>query len=442
MQYPWASVRYWQPFRIDALGLITLLGAEDINVWVGRLSQSKFTEYMPFLAGFIIAGDRFRIPNQSFHLYNITKGVYTHELAAWFTRWVQCQKFETTRSIVNWEVVSKPRQGILETALAALLAAVLLGFLLTLTIVSGDFYGLANALALVVMVMGRAYMIRLNRRAIDRSILRLAPSTAAKSSKTIVVTPNSKVVTMFIPGELIVPVFARNPEVAPAKGYECAQWICWAAFAVHVVALGMACLATQIYTVVLIIGSSILLCHGWGCDDVVDLRRRRDSDGNVVRRAYTCLIGSHLKATVFEWPDDFEFRELSPKSWALRGSCNNPASEEERSNRRMDLYAWLDLSKEQERSLVKWDLIPHHRKGDGSWGTEFKAKQKLIRELQPSILQIMDDAINHRNDNNQGREKLASDCEAIIEISGTASAKQCETQTRQRPSSGVSAEAV
>jgi hypothetical protein len=108
----------------------------------------------------------------------------------------------------------------------------------------------------------------------------------------------------------------------------------------------------------------------------------------------------------------------------------------------MDLYAWLDLSKEQERSLVKWDLIPHHRKGDGSWGTEFKAKQKLIRELQPSILQIMDDAINHRNDNNQGQEKLASDCEAIIEISGTASAKQCETQTRQRPSSGVFAEAV
>jgi hypothetical protein len=108
----------------------------------------------------------------------------------------------------------------------------------------------------------------------------------------------------------------------------------------------------------------------------------------------------------------------------------------------MDLYAWLDLSKEQERSLVKWDLIPHHRKGYSSWGTEFKAKQKLIRELQPSILQMMDDAINHRNDNNQRREKLASDCEAIIEIRDSGSVKQCETQTRQRPSSRVSAETV
>lgn len=414
MPYSWAALLNWQPFRIDALGLITLLGAEEINVWVGRLAQSKFVEYMPFLAGFIIAGDRFRGKNQSFHLYNITKGVDTYELAAWVTHWLQCQKLETTRSIVYWEAISKPRQKIRETVLAAFIAAVLLGFLLVMTILSGDWYGFVNALSLVIMVIGRAYMIQLNRQAIDRSILNLAPSTLARSSKTIVVTPNSKVVTMFIPDELIVPVFVRNPEVTPRKGYECAQQVGWVAFAGHVVALGMSCLATQMYTVVLVIGSSILLCHGWGCDDAIDLRQRRNSDGNKLRRAYTCLIGSRLKATVFEWPAELEFRELSPGSWALRGSSTNPIIEEERSTRRMDLYAWLNLSKEQKHSLVKWNLIPHHRKGDGSWGTEFRAKQKLIRGVQPSILQIMDDAITYEIDSKKGPAGLSSDREFIV----------------------------
>ncbi|KAL3472850.1 hypothetical protein BJX99DRAFT_249369 [Aspergillus californicus] len=389
MQYPWASVRLWQPFRIDALGLITLLGAEDINVWVGRLSQSKFIEYMPFLAGFVIAGDHFRVRNQSFHLYNITKGIYTYELAAWFTRWVQCQKFENTRSIVYWEVASRPSQRIFETALAVSLATGLLGVLFAFTFLSGDFYGLTNALALAVMVVSRVYMIRLNRGAIDRSILHLAPSNTANNAKTIIVTPDSKVVTMFIPEELIVPIFVRNPEVTPRKAYEFTQWIAWAAFAIHVVTLGMACLATQLYTVILVTGATVLLCHGWGCDDTVDLQQR-DSDGNLLRDRYTCAIGFRLEATVLEWPVEFEFKKTSPSSWVFRENSDSSRLQE-RSARRTDLYAWLNLSSEEEDSLVKWDLIPHHRQDNGSWNAEFKAKQELICGRQPDILRIKQD---------------------------------------------------
>ncbi|KAL5045870.1 hypothetical protein BDW71DRAFT_182966 [Aspergillus fruticulosus] len=64
----------WQPFRVDALGLITLLGAEEIDTWVGRLVVSRWPEYMPLLATYIIAGDRFRRKSHSFSIYNITMG--------------------------------------------------------------------------------------------------------------------------------------------------------------------------------------------------------------------------------------------------------------------------------------------------------------------------------------------------------------------------------
>jgi hypothetical protein len=33
----------WAPFRIDALGLVTLIGADDVNRVVGRLVQSRYT---------------------------------------------------------------------------------------------------------------------------------------------------------------------------------------------------------------------------------------------------------------------------------------------------------------------------------------------------------------------------------------------------------------
>ncbi|KAL5337420.1 hypothetical protein BJX70DRAFT_399723 [Aspergillus crustosus] len=344
---------------------------------------------MPLLAGFVIAGDRFRVRNQSFHLYNITRGLYTYELAGWFTRWVQCQKFEAIRSIVYCEVISRPPRRTRETALAASLATGLLGFLFALTLLSGDLYGLANTLALLVMVVGRVYMLHLNRRAIDCSILRLASSSAADNAKTILVTPDSKV------------------------AYKCAQWVCWAAFAVHVVTPGMACLGMQIYTIALVTGASILLCHGCDCDDSVSLQRC-DPDGNRPRKWYTCMIGTRLKATLVEWRVNFEFKKSLPEAWVLCERSDSTAWEK-RYARRMDLYAWLNLSQEEEDSLIKWDLIPHRRKHNDSWSTEFKAKQALINDLQLSVMQIKKDAQSSQSDSYQGQGKRPSDSETAID---------------------------
>lgn len=44
---PWSHLKAWQPFRLDALGLVTLLGADEVNNAVGRLVKSRWLEYMP-----------------------------------------------------------------------------------------------------------------------------------------------------------------------------------------------------------------------------------------------------------------------------------------------------------------------------------------------------------------------------------------------------------
>jgi hypothetical protein len=56
---PLRGLKEWKPFGIDALGLVTLLGAEEINKSVGTLQRRRITECLPLLAAFVVAGDRF-----------------------------------------------------------------------------------------------------------------------------------------------------------------------------------------------------------------------------------------------------------------------------------------------------------------------------------------------------------------------------------------------
>ncbi|KAJ5380424.1 uncharacterized protein N7496_002852 [Penicillium cataractarum] len=320
----------------------------------------------------------------SFFLYNISMGIHTTECAAWFTRWVQCQNFTIARSVVFWEAVGKPPQSrLFDYFTAGCVSVCSTGFLLTMAILSYDMYGVANACGLIVSVLTRAYILSANRMEIDKAVLN---SKARKNTeKLIFITPDTKVITLFIPNELIVPVFVKNPHPSPRLPYQIGRWMSWLAFGIHVVTVGMASLAIQIYTIGLLLISSILITRGFGCDDKVRPVSVK-FDGGGETRAYTCTIGSYLKATVFEWPSFLDFEEISESTWQF---CKRPAKDPaKRSTRRMDLYAWLNLTAEEEESFSKWNLLPHKRGDNPSWENAFNAKKALIRRRSPNILQI------------------------------------------------------
>ncbi|OJJ94695.1 hypothetical protein ASPACDRAFT_55617 [Aspergillus aculeatus ATCC 16872] len=353
MGFPWITLQSWEPFHIDALGVLSLLGAEALDTSVGRLVASKWLEYMPLLAGFVIAS------------------MHTTDLAPWFSRWVQCQEFETTRSIVYWDVGNNPQSWLCYRIISGVLSICLLGLLLAMTVLSKDWYGLANAIALMVSVIVRAYVLQANRNAVDRAV-----ESPEGIAKTLLITPDSKVITMFIPDNLIVPIFVRKPRPYRNWLYRLFQWAGWASFAVHVLAIGMANLATQLYSVVLILTSSILISWKFGCDDSTLGQRHRNLIGDNISPAYSCWIGSRLQAIVFEWPLDMEFRRSGPTQWRLNNASDR-IEDGQRSERRIDLYAWLNLTSYEEDSLGKWDLLPHKRSHDNSWQEEFNAKKAL-----------------------------------------------------------------
>src|SRR5438045_2794544 len=62
----------WVLFKIDAVGLATPHGADDVNRAIGCLSKSP-TDRVP--AGFVVARDSKRVTVPRFAVYNISNGI-------------------------------------------------------------------------------------------------------------------------------------------------------------------------------------------------------------------------------------------------------------------------------------------------------------------------------------------------------------------------------
>lgn len=258
MRYPWLVLNTWAPFRIDALGLVTLLGAEEVDTCIGRLVASRWLEYLPLLGAYVIAGDQIKDRMPSFHLYNVSGGMYTPELSSWLTRWTLVQDFQNVRSVVYWEYVKDGRTWWHYRLFSAALSFAFMGFLVAMAVMSRDWYGFANAIAMIVSIVVRTYVLDANRAAVDSAVkenineplpgtylhaLKLynekGRSKGAKKpnkdknakgqpwrkqefqlAKTLVVMSDAKVVTMYIPEPLIRDVFVRNVEPEPDWLYQ------------------------------------------------------------------------------------------------------------------------------------------------------------------------------------------------------------------------------
>ncbi|KAI0008848.1 hypothetical protein F4779DRAFT_418493 [Xylariaceae sp. FL0662B] len=399
--YPWqGALTSWAQstnLQVDALGIVTMLGAEEIDRSVGRLMSSRYVDFLPLLGAFVIASNRFTHKKPGFTLYNLTSGIQTTELAGWFTRWIQAQDFSQVRDVVEWQVAARPLRA-RHFVLGLLLVGVPLnGILVALTVLSGDWWGFANAMAMVLSVAVRLALVAQVREGIDKTVARA--NTAAREryagslesykkkmrefeslgvsftkekrpdppaspfiiAKTIIVTDDSKVITVRAPDYLIGPVFTKNPEVPHPWLYMVTRYIGWAAFALHIVSLGMAALVTQIYTVVLIMMATVLSTYKIGCDD--------------------WKLGAKAKRTTERKTKDVESNEMAhtPRCWVsstLGAHCSQyPGSE--KSARRQDLYVWLEPD-ESELDLMKdWYLIPHK---NNSWMAELEKKQVEHRQ--------------------------------------------------------------
>lgn len=463
--YPWRQrLNAWAEgtgLRIDALGLVTLLGAEEMDCITGRLVPSHYLDYLPLLGAFVVAGNRFTSKQFGFTLYNFSAGIVTTELAGWFSRWLRTQELHQVRSIITWEVVERRRPPRWKTFLvgALLVAAPVHGMLIALTLLTADWWGFANVMAMIVSVVVRSILVAQNRAGIDANISRaqqeardynylqkrekyeeammrlekdkhqhqhqqptvmpVEPKDPYATSKVIVVTEDSKVVTIAAPAYLIQLLFTTTPHVPNHGIYQATRFLGWIAFGLHVIAIGMSALYTQICTVVVMVTATFLAANKCGCDDSrmgriiwrAVMSRKRGDDDEEEDWSYTCWVGSRLKATVSSYPDWYsEWEEdqgdpklpqvnvVNEKGGRRRAStildlepARPPREKKKIVERRQDLYAWLGLTEKEEMDMTAWGLMPRNQE----WKSEyFEKKTKHHQRMARAGTQVADGLMN------------------------------------------------
>ena len=74
-------LKTWAPFKMDALGIVTLLGADEMDAMVGRLVRTPYTNYLPLLGAYTVAGNSITKPLPGYAVYNITDGIKATDVA-------------------------------------------------------------------------------------------------------------------------------------------------------------------------------------------------------------------------------------------------------------------------------------------------------------------------------------------------------------------------
>jgi hypothetical protein len=326
----------WGPFRIDALGLVTMIGAEEVDGAIGRLVSNPWTEYLPLLGSFIVAGNRFVQPIPGVTLYNITDGIKATDVSGWLSRWLNFQDPSWNNTIFIWGSQQVPWRERTVQFRALALGALLNGGLLTLTVLVGDWFGFANTAALITSVFVRWYMLRLNRAYLDEGATSMS-GPGAEFVKVFCLLTDGKAVTLQAPRGLVVNGFLTTPRPYHKHGYKLCRAIGWVAFGIHVICIGQASLFIQIPTVVIMIAATVACVTGIGCDE----------------------------------------RHIGRRIHVYR------ASEEGVDDQRSLAYARLDLSDEEKNSMFAWGLFP--QRSNKAWWHKYQRLKESMK-LEDNIL--------------------------------------------------------
>ena len=418
--YPLASINSWAPFRLDALGLVTLLGADEVARNIGSLTRNTFTDWMPIIGAYKVAANQFATEEAGFALYNITDGVWTTELNGWITRWLS-SNLDYKHTILQMTVNEEPRRFCPRAWMAAIIGCILNWCLVTLAVLQKDWYGFANAAAMFLGVLVRNILLESNRDFLNTSIqtkfVELVDSERVKAFslrtlirpaqmatllrnnngglleaknksdaklamvKLIVVLPDGKLAIIRTHRGLVP--FLLNPLQAQSHTwrqffYRSARAVGWVSFAVHVVAIGQATLLTQLVTVALMGISTLMAVFRLGCFKDHEV-------GTWLNIRQTRIHGMKY--------------DNSQKGWTLSEDAT-----------RQDAYVRLVSDDQLELQYMQdWSLFPQK---DSTFGktflAEFAKKRTLFKQSREDWLQ-QDQEINARHESDQSFKPAGGD---------------------------------
>ena len=213
---PLSGLLHWAPFHLDALGLVTLLGAEEVSIAVGALENAGFSEYLPLFGTYLIAENKFARPIPGYSLTNITDGIYVPVVNGWFSRWVASHVIENVTAL-KWEVRYEDGSSLCKEKIFAILFGLFVhGGLIVFSVLQRDYYGFANALVMLASVFVRWEMVRQNRNNLNRMVKDGVKKTGGEV-KIIVTTPDNKIIAFKLHPGLINCLLADLDRKSPPQ---------------------------------------------------------------------------------------------------------------------------------------------------------------------------------------------------------------------------------
>lgn len=434
LHYPLHQALYkWAPFRLDALGLVTLLGADEVARKVGSLTRNTLTDYLPIFGAYKVAANQFATPEAGFELYNLTDGIKATELNGWITRWL-ATNLRYKYTILRMTVTDKPRGICGREILSFVVGFSFTSALAILAALQGDWYGLANAIAMLVASWVRNFLLRANRSFLDLRVsgkfhkviasgdtttgqlignTRIPMSSGkhveeqrpvhAKEEmvKLIITLPDQRVAVSRTHRGLIP--FMLDALEAPSHSWEAwwytlARAVGWIALAVHIVAIGQATLFTQILTVTLMSVATVFTIFGWGV-------QKGQEAGRWINISQT---------EIHRWPLEEEKVDHGEPSDGSRGKGNDDVEKnvpttaqtgKEATKKpelpnigRQDVYVRLDPDEKERRSMSHWSLFP--RDDNEGWHANFHMKLTKWKQhglaLFPREVEALEQDPKHR----------------------------------------------
>lgn len=337
MHPPLKYLASWSPFRLDALGLLTMLGGPEMSRAIGHLSFNRFTEFLPTLGAYTVPSNDFVQPLPGFTLYNITDSISSTAFAGWFSRWLLTQNASENSSIFTWSVKHQPpkRQRVL--MLAATIGIFVNCSTTLLSCLVGDWYGFASAISTIVFIFARWYLVAQNRQAVDRGAMEETARQSAEPVKTLCVLADNRIVTVFAPRNVVIKCFLNTPKPSHPRIYSAWRFVGWLSFAVFVICIGQATLFFQLIIVALTLIATMITVNGSGYNGMA--------------------IGNTLSIR--------------------RTEHSKP------SGRRIETYCRLDLSQAEEDTMVDWALLPQRKNID--WWKEYHTLRRKIKSEKSCV---------------------------------------------------------
>ena len=342
-ELPLHGLKAWSdnvPFKMDALGLVTLLRADQVSTAIGSLQRRRYTGALPLLAAFVLAGDRFTSIQPGFTCYHVTHEYMSTEMAGWFTRWLTCQRINNSTTVFEW----KRRQiapGLWRTRIIAMaMSCSLVMPLIVCTALMGGWYGVANAGAIVVSIAARLYILGQQRLARDYHLTPERKHDRNREKVCIVTRSDGKMVTLRAAQCVINGIVLQAKPVTSLGLYSLAQQAAWVALGTHLLVLGMCTLVTQIYTVILLVSSTVAVSSttDWFPDTQHVIHSRTAGGGSV---------------TSIPFNNDWDVIKTDP---AVRTEGNDGITRS--MDKRQVAWARLGLDDLQEATMFSWQLFP------------------------------------------------------------------------------------